>query len=205
MFVICLTKYKHFGRVLLDIFGSFLGAQASIPAPNVPLIWHWMETWVCQICEIFMKTNVQNFSQSTIKALEWREWHCSGVFIFNFRGFSIEDPVKHLRWSFLSVQRRKAQIFNWVLNTLLKLDSAGLLEDFLQEQNYPNISKIHFENTTQTIWCLRLSRIRKTLTTLLNSFLHYKPRQNIWSKIEKSSKIEQDKKSLISPFESFFN
>ena len=33
--------------------------------------------------------------------------------------------------------------------------------------------------------------------------LNYKLRQNIWSKIEKSSKIGKYKKSLISPFQCF--
>ena len=38
------------------------------------------------------------FVQSTIKAHKQHE-RCSGVFIINFRGVGIEDPVKHVRWS----------------------------------------------------------------------------------------------------------
>ena len=38
--------------------------------------------------------------QSTIKAHEQNERY-SDVFIINFRGVDIEDPVKHVRWSFL--------------------------------------------------------------------------------------------------------
>ena len=34
---------------------------------------------------------------STTKTQERLEWCCSGVFINNFRGVGIEDPVEHLR------------------------------------------------------------------------------------------------------------
>ena len=59
---------------------------------------------------------------STIKAQERCNWCCSVVFIDNFRGVSIEDPVEHLQWSFsFVIQWTKAKIFNWALNTPLKL------------------------------------------------------------------------------------
>ena len=70
-----------------------------------------------------------------------------------------------------------------------------------------NISKFHFDKKTkknQTIWCLlRLSRIWKILINLFNSLLSCKLIQNISINLEKSSKIGQDKKSLISTFPCF--
>ena len=55
----------------------------------------------------------------------------------------------------------------------------------------------------RTIWLLRVSRIWKILTSLFKSLLNYKLRQNIWNKIEKSSKTGQYKKRLISTFQCF--
>ena len=55
----------------------------------------------------------------------------------------------------------------------------------------------------QTIWFLRVSRIWKILTSLFKSLLNYKLRQNIWNKIEKSSRIGQYEKSLLSTFRCF--
>ena len=55
----------------------------------------------------------------------------------------------------------------------------------------------------QTIWLPRVSRIWKIFTSLFKSLLNYKLRQNIWTKIEKSSQVGQYKKSLISTFQFF--
>ena len=41
------------------------------------------------------------------------------------------------------------------------------------------------------------------LKQVYNSFLNYNPGQNIWNKIEKSSKIGQNKKRLTSTFQCF--
>ena len=57
----------------------------------------------------------------------------------------------------------------------------------------------------ETIWFPIVSRIWKILTSLLKSLLTYKLRQNIWNKVEKSSKIGQHKKILISTFQCFLN
>ena len=47
-------------------------------------------------------------SKSTIKASEWFDWHCSGVFI----DVGIENLFEHLRWSFFAkiVNREKLNI-----------------------------------------------------------------------------------------------
>ena len=51
-------------------------------------------------------------SKSTIKAQEWLDWHCSGVFIANFRDVGIENLFEHLRWSFFAkiVNREKLKL-----------------------------------------------------------------------------------------------
>ena len=36
----------------------------------------------------------------TIKAQEWGDWSCSGVFIISFRGVGVQDLLEYLRWSF---------------------------------------------------------------------------------------------------------
>ena len=64
---------------------------------------------------------------------------------------------------------------------------------------YSNIS--FWQKKKETIWCLlRLSRIWKILVNLFNSLLNWKSRQNIWNNLEKSSKIGQGKKGLVSSF-----
>ena len=55
--------------------------------------------------------------------------------------------------------------------------------------------KVTLKKKNQTIW--------KIFTSLFNSLLIYKLRQNTWNKIGKSSKIGQYKKSLISTFPYF--
>ena len=57
------------------------------------------------------------------KSTKAQEVHkrCSVDFFVNFRGVGIKNPVKHLRWSLFCNLRNKANIFNWVLNTPLKL------------------------------------------------------------------------------------
>ena len=57
-------------------------------------------------------------SKSTIKAQEQHKSCCFVVFIVSFRGVGIEDPVKHVG-AFSAILGTKANIFNWVLNTLL--------------------------------------------------------------------------------------
>ena len=62
-----------------------------------------------------------------------------------------------------------------------------------------------FLKKNQTIWCLRLSKIWKILTSSFNNLLNYKPKENIWNKIDKSSKTVQDKNSFDIYFFVFFN
>ena len=68
-----------------------------------------METRVCEIRQICMKNSK---TKSTIKAHKQHKRCFSGAFIVNFRGVGIEDPVKHVRWSFFAIQGTKAKIFN---------------------------------------------------------------------------------------------
>ena len=51
-----------------------------------------------------MKTNVLNMFKVSNKGARTIcvTLSCPGVFIVNFRGMGIEDPVKHLQWSFIS-------------------------------------------------------------------------------------------------------
>ena len=49
-------------------------------------------------------------SKSTTKAQEQHKSCCSGVFIVNFRDVSVEEPVKHVRWSFCN-SRDKSKKF----------------------------------------------------------------------------------------------
>ena len=49
-------------------------------------------------------------SKSTIKAQEQHR-RCSAVVIVNFTGVGIEDPVKHLLWSFFCYSRDKRWYF----------------------------------------------------------------------------------------------
>ena len=61
------------------------------------------------------------FSKSKIKAQEQHKWCYSFVFIVNLRCVGIDDPVEYLQWRIFCNQDVKAKIFNWVLNTPLKL------------------------------------------------------------------------------------
>ena len=112
---------KHFLHQNISVFETL---------PRWCLLVHTVETWICEICQICMKTNVQD--------------------LFTFITF--------------------IQIF-------------------------------HFDKKKETIWCLlRLSRIWKILVNLFKSLLNWKSRQNIWNNLEKSSKIGQGKKGLVSNF-----
>ena len=84
--------------------------------------------------------------------------------------------------------------FDWVTWRFSSSSISTFIQIFL---------KLILKKKNQTIWLLRVSRIWKILTSLLKSLLNYKFRQNIWNKTEKSSQIEQYKKSLISTFQCF--
>ena len=119
--------------------------------------------------------------------------------------------------AFFAIQRRKAKIFNkfsngfqihlWkfeqILLWLIDFDLTGLLEDFLAVPWAHLFKYSKVEKKFETIWFPIVSRIWKISTSLLKSLSTYKLRQNIWNKIEKSSKIGQHKKSLISTFQCF--
>ena len=123
--------------------------------------------------------------------------------------------------AFCPIQRTKANIFNrifkWVLSTplsilwtdftlinWLKFDwvtwrfCSSSISTFIQI-----FQKLILKKKNQTIRLLRITRIWKILTSLFKSLLNYKLRQNMWNKIEKSSKIGQYNKSLISTFQCF--
>ena len=104
---------------------------------------------------------------STIKAQERPGWCCSGVFINNFGGVSIENSVEHLRWTFFVIQWTKAKIVNWVLNTPLKLGTDftfitwlwfGWVDilPVLWIHLLKYFKNLFWKKKIQTIWCLRL-------------------------------------------------
>ena len=68
----------------------------------------------------------------------------------------------------------------------------GYLKIF-HEQIYSNNSKINFKKNNETIWFVKLTE----------RLVNFKLSQNIWNKIQKSSKIWQYKKSLISTIQCF--
>ena len=128
--------------------------------------------------------------------------------------FSIETQSNIYVRDFIAIQQTKAKSFNRFLNTSLKLwkhfTFVNLLSfGWINWQFFISFTSTFIQIFPQFIlnkesnWCLRLSRIWKILKSLFNSLLNYKSRQNIWSKIEKSSKVEQDKKILISTFPCF--
>ena len=129
---------------------------------------------------------------------------------------SIETQSNIYVRDFIAILRTKAKSFNRFLNTSLKLwkhfTFVNLLSfGWINWQFFISFTSTFIQIFPQFIlnkesnWCLRLSRIWKILKSLFNSLLNYKSRQNIWSKIEKSSKVGQDKKILISTFPCFFN
>ena len=69
-----------------------------------------METWVCEICKICMKTSELNVFKVNNKSTRTR--CCSGVFMINFRGVGIEDPVTLYVGVFFAIQGTKAKLFN---------------------------------------------------------------------------------------------
>ena len=82
----------------------FLDGTCLLKAMENELVKHVKYPWksMNQIC-----------SKSTIKAQEQHKT-CSAVFIINFRGEGIEDPAKHLRWSFVCNSRDKSYYFQLV-------------------------------------------------------------------------------------------
>ena len=89
----------------------FLDGTCLLKAMENELVKHVKYAW---------KSMKKICSKSKIKAQEQHQT-CSVVFIINFRGVSLEDLAKHLRWNFFCIQGTKANIFNWFLNTTLKL------------------------------------------------------------------------------------
>ena len=63
---------------------------------------------------------------------------------------------------------------------------------------YSNISKIHFEKEIKHRNLMLKTKQDSKDFNKFNDFLNYKLTQNVWNKMEKSNKIGQNKKSLIS-------
>ena len=127
---------------------------------------------------------------------------------------SIETQSNIYVRDFIAILRTKAKSFNRFLNTSLKLWKHFTLInrlsfDWITWQFFISFMSTFIQIFLQFIlnkesnWCLRLSKIWKILTSLFNGLLNYKSRQNIWNKIEKSSKVGQNNKILISTFPCF--
>ena len=127
---------------------------------------------------------------------------------------SIETQSNIYVRDFIAILRTKAKSFNRFLNTSLKLWKHFTLINrlsfgWITWQFFISFMSTFIQIFLQFIlnkesnWCLRLSKIWKILTSLFNGLLNYKSRQNIWNKIEKSSKVGQNKKILISTFLAF--
>ena len=127
---------------------------------------------------------------------------------------SIETQSNIYVRDFIAILRTKAKSFNRFLNTSLKLWKHFTLINrlsfgWITWQFFISFMSTFIQIFLQFIlnkesnWCLRLSKIWKILTSLFNGLLNYKSRQNIWNKIEKSSKVWQNKKILISTFPCF--
>ena len=80
---------------------------------------------------------------------------------------------------------------------LLKLK---FLKRLIHHINFTKMKKIFYRQTNRTNIKFKLKL--KQASSKLILFI-YNPGQNIWNKIEKSSKIGQEKKSLISTFACF--
>ena len=105
---------------------------------------------------------------------------------------------------FFTIQRIKSKIFNWVLNKPLNLNHLTLI---WIPASWTHLFK-YFKNSLKngTIWCLRLRRIQKILTSLFNNFLNYKTRQNCVeqnTEIKDKNKIGEGNKGLKSTFACF--
>ena len=127
---------------------------------------------------------------------------------------SIETQSNIYVRDFIAILRTKAKSFNRFLNTSLKLWKHFTLINrlsfgWITWQFFISFMSTFIQIFLQFIlnkesnWCLRLSKIWKILTSLFNGLLNYKSRQNIWNKTEKSSKVGQNKKILISTFPCF--
>ena len=127
---------------------------------------------------------------------------------------SIETQSNIYVRDFIAILRTKAKSFNRFLNTSLKLWKHFTLINrlsfgWITWQFFISFMSTFIQIFLQFIlnkesnWCLRLSKIWKILTSLFNGLLNYKSRQNIWNKIEKSSKVGQNNKILISTFPCF--
>ena len=125
-----LISYTYFALYnILSILESFLLFANIFYTKTFPTLEH-LRSVLCHLFFSFFKSflrwslpvqnngNLSLWNMSNMHENQWTKFaqqkhknnkrSCSGVFIVNFRGVCIEDPVKHLHWSFFCNSKDKS-------------------------------------------------------------------------------------------------